>query len=176
MSQAVLIAADLNPLDWFAREHEHHRQMCADMRELALSRTFDRAALVAMAEFVERDLAQHLIDEEHELFPLLTRRAEPDDGAEELLGRLCNEHRHDRAQAQAIAVHLRRCLDERCAPGEDALASAALASFATHELTHLALENAVVLPLARLRLSPRDLARLKRRLAQKRNRAGFAGP
>jgi iron-sulfur cluster repair protein YtfE (RIC family) len=176
MSHADLIASDINPLDWFAREHEHHRQMCAEMRELALSKTFDRAAVVGMAEFVERELAQHLIDEERELFPLLTRRAAPDDGAEEVLQRLCAEHRHDRAQAQAVAVHLRRCLDERRAPGEDPLASVALASFASHELTHLALENAVVLPLARLRLSARDLSGLRRRLAQKRTRAGFAGP
>jgi iron-sulfur cluster repair protein YtfE (RIC family) len=176
MSHADLVAVERNPLDWFAREHEHHREMCAEMRELASSQTFDRAALVAMAEFVERELAQHLMDEEQELFPLLTRRAEPDDGAEEVLQRLRGEHRHDRDQAQAVAVHLRRCLDERRAPGEDALASLALASFATHELTHLALENAVVLPLARLRLSARDLSGLRRRLAQKRARAGFNGP
>jgi iron-sulfur cluster repair protein YtfE (RIC family) len=176
MSAVDLADTAVNPLDWFAREHDHHREMCAQMRELARSRTFDRAALVAMAEFVERDLAQHLVDEEQELFPLLLRKAEPDDGAEEVLQRLRAEHRHDRAQSQAVAVHLRRCLDERCAPGEDNLASAALASFATHELTHLALENAVVLPLARLRLSARDLSGLRRRLAQKRGRAGFAGP
>jgi hemerythrin-like domain-containing protein len=175
MSHADL-AADVNPLDWFAREHEHHRQMCAEMRDLALSQTFDRAALVAMAEFVERDLAQHLVDEEHELFPLLLRRADPDDGAEEILQRLRAEHRHDRVQADTVAVHLRRCLDGRCAPGDDALAGPALASFATHELGHLALENAVVLPLARLRLSAKDLSGLRKRLAQRRARAGFAGP
>jgi hemerythrin-like domain-containing protein len=175
MSQADL-AADVNPLDWFAREHEHHRQMCAQMRDLALSATFDRAALVAMAEFVERDLAQHLVDEEHELFPLLARRAEPDDGAQEILQRLCGEHRHDRAESEAVAVHLRRCLDGRIGPGEDALASVALAAFATHELGHLALENAVVLPLARLRLGAKDLAGLRKRLTQRRARAGFPGP
>lgn len=176
MSQADLVATDVNPLDWFAREHEHHRRMCAQMRDLAISRMFDRTALVAMAEFVERELAQHLRDEEQELFPLLTRRAQPDDGAAEVLQRLYTEHRHNREHAQAIAVHLRRCLDERRAPGDDPLAGPALASFATHELAHLALENAVVLPLARLRLTGRDLSGLRRRLSQKRARAGFAGP
>jgi hemerythrin-like domain-containing protein len=176
MSHADLIATDVNPLDWFSREHEHHRLMCAQMRELATSRTFDRAAIVAMAEFVERELAQHLQDEEQELFPLLARRAQPDDGADEVLQRLCAEHRHDREHAQAVAVHLRRCLDERRAPGEDPLAGVALAAFAAHELAHLALENAVVLPLARLRLSARDVSGLRRRLADKRSRAGFAGP
>lgn len=176
MSRASMAATDANPLAWFAREHEHHRLMCAQMRALALSRGFDRAALVAMTEFVERDLAQHLVDEEHELFPLLSRRAEPDDGAGEVLARLCAEHRRDRAQAEAVAVHLRRCLDARRAPGDDPLASTALVSFATHELEHLALENAVVLPLARLRLSAKDLSGLRRRLSDRRAQAGFTGP
>lgn len=176
MSQAEVVATEMNPLDWFAREHDRHREMCAQMREMARSKTFDRAAVVAMAEFIERDLAQHLIDEEQELFPLLLRRAKPDDGAEEVLQRLAAEHRHDRNHAQAIGVHLRRCLDERRAPGDDPLAGVALASFATHELTHLALENAVVVPLARLRLGARDLSGLRRRLAAKRSRAGFVGP
>lgn len=176
MSHADLIATEINPLDWFAREHEHHRQMCAQMRDLALSRTFDRAALVGMTEFVERELAQHLADEEQELFPLLIRRAEPDDGAAEVLQRLCAEHRHDRQHAEAVALHLRRCLDERRAPGEDALARDVLAAFAAHETAHLALENAVVLPLSRLRLTGRDLSTLRRKLAQTRARAGFAGP
>jgi iron-sulfur cluster repair protein YtfE (RIC family) len=125
---------------------------------------------------VKRDLAQHLVDEEHELFPLLSRRAEPDDGAREVLQRLFAEHRRDRVNAEAVAVHLRRCLDIRRAPGDDPMASAALASFATHELEHLALENAVVLPLARLRLSPKDLSGLRRRLSERRAQAGFAGP
>ena len=175
MSRAGLVT-DVNPLTWFACEHERHRQMCAQMRALALSKAFDRAALIAMTEFVERDLAQHLVDEEHELFPLLNRRAEPDDGAREVLQRLYAEHGRDRATAETVAVHLRRCLDARRAPGDDPMASVALASFATHELEHLALENAVVLPLARLRLSARDLSGLRRRLSDRRAQAGFAGP
>jgi iron-sulfur cluster repair protein YtfE (RIC family) len=176
MSQADLIAQTVNPLDWFAREHEHHRQMCAQLRELAVEKAFDRATLVAMTEFIERDLAQHLIDEEEELFPLLRRRSEPDDAADEVLQRLCAEHRHDRTHAKAVAIHLQRCLDARRAPGDDPLAGPALASFATHELGHLALENAVVLPLARLRLTSKDLATPRRRLAARRAKAGFPGP
>lgn len=176
MSRADPITLEVNPLEWFAREHAHHRQMCALMREVALSRTFDRSALVALAEFVERDLVQHLIDEEQDLFPLLARRSQPEDGAAEVLQRLCAEHRGEGEHAKAVAVHLRRCLDERRAPGDDSLASSALASFAAHELDHLALENAVVLPLARLRLKTKDLSDLRRRLSDRRAQAGFAGP
>lgn len=176
MSRADPITLQVNPLEWFAREHAYHRQMCARMREVALSRTFDRSALVVLAKFVERDLAQHLTDEEEELFPLLARRSEPEDGAGDVLQRLCAEHRGEREQAQTVAVHLRRCLDERRAPGDDSLASSALMSFAARELDHLALENAVVLPLARLRLSAKDLSVLRRRLSDGRARAGFPGP
>ena len=48
-------------------------------------------------------------------------------------------------------------------------ARTSLQAFASQELRHLALENAVVLPLARLRLTPADLKRLSRRLAERRH-------
>ena len=52
----------------------------------------------------------------------------------------------------------------------------AMIDFARNERRHLALENSVVLPLARLRLSPEDLIRLSARLLRRRQPGGGEQP
>jgi hemerythrin-like domain-containing protein len=158
-----------NPLDWFAAEHQRHRELCALMHELASSKVFQPAPLAALADFIRNDLDRHLAEEEQELFPLLRKRARPDDDVDQILGRLCAEHRGEMAHGGGLEAHIERCLDTQQAPGADPIAAAALSGFAVHELRHLALENAVVLPLARLRLTARDLNGLSRRLAARRD-------
>ena len=160
---------DGNPLDWFAAEHERHREICSMMRDLAGARDVLPEPLAAVAQFLRQDMPRHLAEEEQELFPLLRKRAQPEDDVDQVLGRLCAEHGGDRARAADLERAVARCLAAREPPAQDPQFAAALASFATHELQHLALENAVVLPLARLRLTARDLANLRRRLAARRN-------
>jgi iron-sulfur cluster repair protein YtfE (RIC family) len=156
------------PLEWFAAEHFRHRQFCALMHELAQTVTFEARPISALLEFLRHELGRHLADEEQDLFPLLRRRARAEDQVDEVLDRLEAEHRGDLAHSHALRAHLERCLRARTAPGQDPAAKLALDAFATQELRHLALENAVVLPLARLRLTGRDLKTLSRRLAARR--------
>jgi len=156
------------PLEWFAAEHYRHRQFCAAMHELAEEAAFEVGALSAVLEFLRDELGRHLADEEHDLFPLLRKRARPEDCVDEVLDRLQAEHRGDLAHGQALRAHLERCLGSHTAPSQDPAVRLALGAFATQELHHLALENAVVLPLARLRLTARDLKALSRRLAARR--------
>ena len=56
------------------------------------------------------------------------------------------------------------------APGLDPARRKILSEFASQERRHLGLENAVILPIARLRLDADDLATLGRRLAARRGR------
>ena len=156
------------PLEWFAAEHYRHRQFCALLRSLARSVIFEPEPIRTAADFLRDELARHLAEEEEELFPLLRARARPDDEADEVLRRLTAEHHGDDAHGGALRAHLERCLETRTAPGLDPAAAAALNAFAGLELRHLALENAVVLPLAKLRLPPKDLRALSRRLAARR--------
>jgi hemerythrin-like domain-containing protein len=159
-----------NPLEWFAAEHQRHRAACALMQELASSKLFQPEPLARIADFVHNDLGRHLAEEEEELFPLLRKRARPEDAVDQVLARLCTEHRHETADRGHLAACIERCLSVQEAPGADPVASAAFSAFATHELRHLALENAVVLPLARLRMTADDLAGLSHRLAERRSR------
>jgi hemerythrin-like domain-containing protein len=156
------------PLDWFTAEHYRHRQFCALMHELAESQGFEPEALSAAIAFLRHELGRHVSEEEEDLFPLLRSRALPEDDIEAVLERLSGEHDGDRAFAHSVRAHLERCLETRTPPGLDPSVALALGAFASQELRHLALENAVVLPLARLRLRPEDLEALARTLAGRR--------
>lgn len=156
------------PLDWFFAEHYRHRQFCRLMTEVAMAHVFDGERVTALVEFIRNDLALHIIDEEEDLFPLLRRRALPEDEIEDVLGRLSAEHKADSVRAQSVRDHLEACLARQAAPGLVPEARKALQDFASQELRHLALENAVVLPIARLRLSEADIRAMGRRLAARR--------
>ncbi|MFC3070244.1 hemerythrin domain-containing protein [Phenylobacterium soli] len=160
------------PLEWFLAEHLRHRQFCGLMAELALAKSFEPEPIRAVIEFLRHELGHHLADEEVDLFPLLRARALPEDEIGEVLDRLIGEHKADMAHAHALRGHLERCLDERLAPGRDPSVALALDAFASQELRHLALENAVVLPLARLRFAETDLKALGRRLIASHGKPG----
>lgn len=156
------------PLDWFVAEHYRHRQFCALMHELAEAERFEAEPLAAVIAFLNGELGQHLADEEQDLFPLLRRRARPEDEIDQALNRLRSEHKGDLAHGYALRTHLQRCLETETPPARDSWARMALNAFASQELRHLALENAVVLPIAKLRLTPKDLKDLSRRIVARR--------
>lgn len=157
-----------DPVDWFFAEHYRHRQFCHALTESAAAHVFDGEQLTRLVEFLRHDMALHIIDEEEDLFPLLRRRAHPEDEIEGVLGLLSGEHKADGVKAQSVLRLLDDCLARQAAPGLDSSARKAMLELAAQELRHLALENAVVLPIARLRLSSRDFDRLRRRLAARR--------
>lgn len=156
------------PLDWFFAEHFRHRQFCRLMNEVAAAHVFDGERITQLVEFLRSDLPLHIIDEEQDLFPLLRRRVLPEDEVEQALGMLSAEHKADALLAHEVRDCLEDCLARQRATGMDPAMRKALQGFATQELRHLALENAVILPIARLRLSPQDLERMSRRLAARR--------
>ncbi|HEY9216477.1 MAG TPA: hemerythrin domain-containing protein [Phenylobacterium sp.] len=156
------------PLEWFFAEHFRHRQLCDMIDEAAASVVFDGERISRIVDFLRHDLALHVIDEEEDLFPLLRRRCKPEDELERILGVLSAEHRIDVDFARTVRTHLERCLEQQSAPGLDPQVRKAMTEFASQERRHLGLENAVVLPIARLRLTKRDLDTLGRRLAARR--------
>ncbi|RAK66271.1 hemerythrin domain-containing protein [Phenylobacterium kunshanense] len=156
------------PLDWFFAEHYRHRQFCRLVNEVALAHVFDGERVSLLVNFLRYDLPLHIIDEEQDLFPLLRRRALPEDDVENVLGLLSAEHKADAIQAAEVRRILEASLEQQTAPGMEPAARKALQAFAAQELRHLALENAVVLPIARLRLTAKDLTGMSRRLAARR--------
>lgn len=168
--EAIPLHLLAEPIAWFFAEHYRHRQACKLIEDVAAAMVFDRQRLVELVDFLEHDLPLHVIDEEEDFFPLLRRRCEPEDDVERVLGMLSAEHRNDVVQAHAVRDHLRACLVSARAPGLDPAQRRAMIAFATQERRHLGLENAIVLPIARLRLSQDDLTTLGRRLAARRGR------
>jgi hemerythrin-like domain-containing protein len=108
-----------------------------------------------------------MIDEEEDLFPLIRRRARPEDHVERVLGLLSREHAEDDRLADIIVEGLRRS----CAACDPALPDGlrtAMRTFAQRQRRHLAVENAVVMPLAEARLTTGDREGLSRRMAARR--------
>lgn len=156
-------------LDFILFEHLRHRQMCKTLEHLADADEFEPKRIAAMADFIRFDLTLHVIDEEEDFFPLLRERCEPDDDLDMVLSRMTDEHAEDKVLSMEVRDVLNRCLIEQ----KSARAiggAAALRTFASHEKRHLALENAVLIPLARRRLTPEDNAALGERFAARRRR------
>jgi hemerythrin-like domain-containing protein len=157
-----------DPIAWFFAEHQRHRQFCDLMQRTSLASLYDEKALLWLLDFVVNELPMHVLDEERDLFPLLRARAEPEDNIDQVLDRLSDEHGKDLDRATAVRRYLEACLRMEVPIKRSYMRRRALEAFAIQERSHLALENAVVLPIARLRLSESDLAKLSRGLAARR--------
>ena len=156
------------PLIWFFAEHYRHRDLCARLLEAKRSVIFDEQALREIYDFLDQDLQLHVIDEEDDLFPLLRRRCEPDDQIENVLGMLSAEHAIDMRDAAAVKSLVAAALAEQRGLACYTRAISIIEPFCHQQTRHIAVENAVVLPIARHRLNAGDLRNLGRRLAARR--------
>lgn len=87
------------------------------------------------------------------------------------IGRLDREHAEDRALSARVRLLLLEAVTTRRPPAATPGAAEALRTFARNQRQHMTLENAVLIPLARRRFDPFDLADLGRRLAVRRSAA-----
>lgn len=164
--EAALPAEQLaSPLDYVFADHFRQRTLCWVIDRIADAEERDEECIGAVLHFLREEFGPHVIDEEEDLFPLLRRRAEPDDRIEEVLGELSQEHAADKLDAEAIVEGLLETTGRSCfTKGFRDL----LHRFAANERHHLIVENAIVLPLARVRLTIDDLRNLGRRMAARR--------
>jgi hemerythrin-like domain-containing protein len=155
------------PLDYILADHHRQRELFSMCDELAEAETFDPKLADAIAGFLETEMELHVIDEEEDLFPILRRRLLPEDDVERIIGLLSGEHAADEALAGEIIAALRQGLRTDGAIVEPALRNALL-TFADRQRRHLAVENAIIIPLAVKRLSKKDTAELGGRMAVRR--------
>lgn len=161
----------LEPIEYLFADHCRQAILCDAIQNFA-AHFFDtppnpdRAA--AILSCLEVDVNLHLADEELDLFPRLRTRAHADDHFPELLRLLNKEHGRDRTLAGEIGADLTRLAQKQ--PLEDPVRFCRSASaLAASHLIHLEWENAVLLPLARLRLTNEDLNALGRTMAARRS-------
>lgn len=159
------LSASECPIEAIYEEHFNQRQLCADM-ELLAAATQPRAELARrILVNLCRDLPMHFDDEEKALFPRLRARALPEDELDKTLNRLAREHEIAEA-AFALLVPALACMADGALPAPED--RDALCRLAASERRHLIVENAILLPLARLRLTEADKAALMAEMCARR--------
>lgn len=157
-----------SPLDFIFAEHHRQRQ-AALMLNLIADGGFDDAGIRRLVGFLKTDFALHVADEELGFFPLLRAKSLPEDNIETLTARFSQEHKDD----ESIGDEVVRLLEDLLS-GRPLGVSAAqkIRVFAEHVREHLAVENAVLLPIARVRMDAESLKLLSEILKERRASQG----
>lgn len=155
-----------NPLDFLSEDHLRERQICAVIDGLASADALDRQAATTVLRFLNEELNVHLRDEMEDLFPLLVRRCTEEDAIEDAIDRI----RADQDEAMRLLPEVRAMLAGCLDRGADLTAKerAVLSRFAGHVRRHLVAENAILLPIARARLTRADLRTLSKHMRTRR--------
>jgi hemerythrin-like domain-containing protein len=168
-TDATLLAT---PLEFLCQDHLRERQVCSLLDSLATSMSFDQPAARNVLRFVTEELTVHMQDDVEDLFPLLSRRCTAEDGIGRAIARICTDLDEASRLLPEIRAALARCLDT----GADLSITdrQMLTRFAGHVRRHFAAENAILLPIARARLTRRDLQQLSSRMRSRRGLAPLA--
>lgn len=155
-----------NPLDFLSEDHLRKRQICAFIDGLATAEALDRRSATAVLKFLNDELMVHLRDEAEDLFPLLARRCTAEDAIEGAIHRI----RADQDEAMHLLPEVRAmlagCLDSGGSLTADG--RGVLSRFTGHVRRHLVAENAILLPIARARLTRADLRILSKHMRTRR--------
>lgn len=154
------------PLEFLCEDHMRERQVCSLIDSLAASLSFDQSAARTVLRFVNEELNLHMRDEAEDLFPLLARRCPAEDGIGRAIARICTDLDEATRLLPGLRTAIARCLDtgSELATEDRQL----LIRFAGHVRRHLAAENAILLPIARVRLTRRDLQKLSQQMRTRR--------
>jgi hemerythrin-like domain-containing protein len=144
-------------LDCIEKEHQAERNLCDMLERIAdnllepLDTEMARTGIVTL----RRCLKRHVVLEEKYLYPVLTKHLCPDDLAENLLEHIRCEHTTDESLAHDTADQLELALERGRVENPEMLGYM-LRGFFECRRRHIAWEDAIVLPLARYRLSAKD--------------------
>lgn len=160
--------APVDALGWLAAESARRRQLLSTLAESAALRTASPASLRQLAATLAAELALHVADEAEDLFPRLRERMEADDEIARVLGILTADHDAAQSAVRDLRAALLAAADAGVGPAASPGLPMMIAQFVTHERRHLALVSAVLLPIARLRLTPEDQLAMARSMAARR--------
>lgn len=150
-----------NPLDILANEHLRQQWLCDVLETIAdgLPGKLECALAAKVAEALRNDVPIHHANEDGGLFPLLARRAQPQDNLEAMVEQLSREHMADDTYSGDL-VELLDGIARGQVPSNPEMAGYMIRGFFESYRRHIAFENTVILPLARARLIPEDLEEL----------------
>lgn len=156
-----------DPLEYLLAYHLRQRCLCAALRRIASVGRVDYALAHCVATLLGKELAQHHEDEDQDLFPAVMRRALPEDDLAPIIAQLTEDHRRSNPLASFITEELGLCTPETTLE-LDTGSTAIMTAYAERENRHLAIENAIVMVIARKRLKPEDLKGISRRMKTRR--------
>lgn len=159
-------AVSENPLDFIVEDHMRGREICAMIDKIASKVDVGQEDRGHVISFLKHQLPRHLADEEADLFPALLARCTPEDEIGQLIDRLNRDHGRARRDTPKIITHLS---DQGA--GQAGLSESVchkMTAFAAQARRHLILENAVILPIARRRLTRKDLQIMKQHMLERR--------
>jgi hemerythrin-like domain-containing protein len=99
-----------SPLDLIEHEHLAQSQLCDSLERIAddLPDNVDRRLCMQVIDSLQSEMPLHHRDEELGLFPLIEKRALPDDNIHDILARLALEHATDESFASELLESLER--------------------------------------------------------------------
>jgi len=158
-----------DPIAFIRDDHARQLRMCnlldAFTEKLELEPVMPLAS--ALLEYLTGDLPLHTQDEEQDLRPVLEQRCEPGDGLDEVLKQLTKEHELNRDLVSFMIEDLEALADGRTLSNPVRLLMN-VKEFSETQRQHVTWEERVLLPLARQRLTPEDLAAIGRNMAKRR--------
>jgi len=160
-----------HPLEFLEGHHDRQRLICVALERLAADPAADDAAETArmILDYFERELPLHIADEEQDLFPAMQERCDEDDGFDEMMTMLEEEHETDMDLHDRLVPMLQAIAEQRA--GLQPYFSHDATAFATLQRRHLAWENGAVLPLARRTLTEADIEAMAKTMTARRRGA-----
>lgn len=155
-----------DPLEFIATDHLRIRAMCGAINRLSATGHASSDEASSVLSFLTKELPLLVADEDEDLLPLVMRRSTADDEIPRLKARLDQEHADIAATLPQVIETFQNLAVNGGAISD--LAKQKLNDFAGHIRRHLILENAVLLPFARLRLTDSDLESLTRCMLARR--------
>jgi hemerythrin-like domain-containing protein len=161
------------PLDYIFADHFRQRSVCGALKRFSASGRAPRREADMVIAFLDRDLRLHHEDEDEDLFPAVRRRALAEDDLGAVLARLTEDHRQSEFMVSAIVAALAARPDQD--PVKlDRQAREMMQVYAAGQHRHLALENGIVMSIARIRLKPADLHGISAAMKKRRGLADVA--
>ncbi len=157
-----------DPIEYIFADHFRQRTLCSVLHEIADGSDPDKKLIMAAIKFIQGDFGLHVRDEEQDLFPTLKKCVSPGDELHNTLNQLNQEHEDDRIDAERIVESLQYYMLEVSRGAVNKELRQLLTRFADNESQHLMTENAIVLPIARSKLTESDLKILGESMAARR--------
>lgn len=165
--ELIPIALLDEPLEYIFADHFRQRVVLAALRHFAEEASASRADADVIANFLTGDLVLHHADEEEDLFPFVRLRALPEDELGALLAHLGEDHHRSKAMVGDIIAALMRHPTEKTFHLSTSICRL-IQAYVAGENRHLAVENGVLLAIARIRLTPKDLKAISRGMKVRR--------